>query len=513
MLNGLAPACARVRRLASTIRTPNPPLIPARTLTLRAVALVVGCAVAAALSLLVPWSLAFDPQAWVVWGRDALRLTLDTSAGPSWKPLPVLLTTPLAPAGEAAPALWMIVARTGGLLALAGAAALGARLGGRAAGAAAAAVMALSPWWAYNTVLGNSEGMLAAALLWAIVAHLAGRPRATLALATAAALLRPEVWLFLVAYGAWLWRADPAARRPLAAVAVLVPVLWLGPDLIGIGGAIRASRSARGEPSPGSAGLEHVPGLAVLADAATLLSVPAALAALAAAVAGPRTVRVMAAGAALWVAIVALMAQAGYAGNPRYLVAAVALGCVLAGVGAARLGAALAPAWTGAPRVGAAQRGANPAGPGSPRVRAARRGAAPAIGAAARGAAPVIAAALLVAATGAATLGDLRAQEQEVATRADRRAVLPGLIADAGGRDAIVGCARVRTAADMRPLVAWELDLPMIDLDVVPVRPAVVLRWRPHYAGPVEPVMEPARNGYRLLARAPGWEAWAACAG
>ena len=33
MLNGLAPACARVRPLASTIRTPNPPLIPARTLT------------------------------------------------------------------------------------------------------------------------------------------------------------------------------------------------------------------------------------------------------------------------------------------------------------------------------------------------------------------------------------------------------------------------------------------------------------------------------------------------
>ena len=442
---------------------------------------------AAALSLLIPWSLAFDPQAWVVWGRDAVRLTLDTSAGPSWKPLPVLLTTPLAPAGEAAPALWMIVARTGGLLALAGAAALGTRLGGRAAGAGAAAVMALSPWWAYNTVLGNSEGMLAAALLWGIVAHLAGRPRAALALATAAALLRPEVWLFLLVYGAWLWRADPSARRPLAAVAVLVPVLWLGPDVAGIGGAVRASRSARGEPSPGSAGLEDVPGLAVLADAATLLSVPAALAAVAAAVAGPRTVRVLAAGAALWVAIVAVMAQAGYAGNPRYLVAAVALGCVLAGVGAARLGAALA-------RRAAA-------------VAAARRGTALARRAAA------VAAALLVVATAAATFGDLRAQEREVATRADRRAVLPGLIADAGGRDALVGCARVRTAADMRPLVAWELGLPMIDLDTRPVRPAVVLRWRPHYPGPVEPVMEPARSGYRLLARAPGWEAWAACAG
>jgi hypothetical protein len=63
----------------------------------------------------------------------------------------------------------------------------------------------------------------------------------------------------------------------------------------------------------------------------------------------------------------------------------------------------------------------------------------------------------------------------------------------------------------MRPLVAWELDLPMLDLDVQPLKPAVVLRWRPHYGGPVEPVMNPERRGFRLLARAPGWEAWAAC--
>ena len=86
-----------------------------------------------------------------------------------------LFTTPLALFGGAAPALWLIVARAGGLLALAGAFALAARLGGRWAGVAAAAVMALSPWWLFNTALGNSEGLLAAAVLWAVVAHLAGR--------------------------------------------------------------------------------------------------------------------------------------------------------------------------------------------------------------------------------------------------------------------------------------------------------------------------------------------------
>ena len=91
-----------------------------------------------------------------------------------------------------------------------------------------------------------------------MVAHLAGRARA-LALATAAALLRPEVWPFLGVYGLWLWRSDRAARPAVVAAAIAVPVLWLGPDLLGIGGALSASRAARGEPSLGSAALEDVP--------------------------------------------------------------------------------------------------------------------------------------------------------------------------------------------------------------------------------------------------------------
>ena len=40
--------------------------------------------------------------------------------------------------------------------------------------------MALGPWWWFNTALGNSEGLLAAAVLWAIAAHLDGRPRPAL---------------------------------------------------------------------------------------------------------------------------------------------------------------------------------------------------------------------------------------------------------------------------------------------------------------------------------------------
>jgi hypothetical protein len=429
----------------------------------RAALVMVGAAVAvAAATLLLPWALAFDPQAWVVWGRDAAHFDLDTRGGPSWKPLPVVVTTPLSLTGTATPALWLLVARAGGLLAVAGAAVLATRLGGRVAGAAAAALMALSSWWGFNTALGNSEGLLAAAVLWAVLAHLAGRHRAALALGTAAALLRPEVWPFLGLYGLWLWRTDRALRLAVVIAAVVVVFLWVGPDLLGTEGLTGASRAARGEPSLGSAALEDVPGLAVLADFVSLLTIPACLAALAALVAGPRIVRVLGAAALAWVAIVAVMAQAGYAGNPRYLVAAAAIGCVLAGVGAARLG---------------------------------------------RGGLVALA---VVAVAAAITVGDLRDQASDVRARADRREALPQLVDVAGGRDALTRCT-VHTAPDVRPLVAWELDISMLGIDRPPRRPDVVVRWRPHGGGSVEPALVSA--GYRFLGRSRGWEAWASCGG
>ena len=403
--------------------------------------LVVAALALAALSLLRPWALAFDPWAWVVWGRETGRLALDTSSGPSWKPFPVLFTTPLALFGGAAPALWLIVARAGGLLALAGAFTLATRLGGRWAGVAAAAVMVLSPWWLFNTALGNSEGLLAAAVLWAVVAHLSGRERAALVLLTAAGLMRPEVWPFLGAYGFWLWKRE---RAFVIAAGVITVLLWFGPDVLGAGGALDASSAGRGIPSPGSAKLADIPVLALLRDTATLFTIPAVIAA--AFVAG-RTGRLIAAGAAAWVAIVALMTVAGYAGNPRYLVAAAALGAALAGAGAVRAATALATRGRAAPR---------PADLGSPVPAGAPRFAAP------------LGAAVLVAAVLATTLGDLRDQTRELSSRAEAGAAFDGALAKAGGKDALLDCSRIRTSNRARSLVAWKLDLPLRDLDARP---------------------------------------------
>src|SRR4029079_17922578 len=77
----------------------------------RTAAVIGGALVLAAASLLLPWALAFDPQAWVVWGRDLGRLALDTRGGPSWKPLPVVFTTPLSITASAAPAVALLLVR------------------------------------------------------------------------------------------------------------------------------------------------------------------------------------------------------------------------------------------------------------------------------------------------------------------------------------------------------------------------------------------------------------------
>ena len=364
---------------------------------------------AAASVALAPWALAFDPQAWLVWGRDLPAHGLQTAEGPSWKPLPMLVTTPLALAGDAAPALWSVVARAGALLALVAAWRLGRRLGGVGAGVGAVVVTALAPWWAYNGAVSNSEGWLAAAVLAAVAAHLEGRPRAAMVLGTVAGLLRPEIWPFLAVYGWWTWRRSP---RLVAACAAVLAAAWFGPDVLGGGGAVSASDAARATPSPASAARAEHPALQVLADAATGAGIAVCVAALFA-MARERAARQVGMLAVAYVALVAVATVAGYAGNPRYLVPALALIAVLAGVGAAR----------------------------TPR--------------------PVVALAVLVALTAWGHAGDLRTAARDVGQRDEARRGLDAAIAAYGGAARMRACGPVRTVAISRALVAWRAGVPL----------------------------------------------------
>jgi hypothetical protein len=290
----------------------------------------------------------YDPWAWWVWGRELADFDLDTSAGPSWKPLPVLLAAPLSAFDGAAPELWLALGRAGWLAVPVLAWRLAARLEGTdgrrplVAGALAAlAVVVLSDDvtpWPRQGAGGLSEPLLTAFVLGAIDAALAARPRLSLALALAACLLRPEAWPFALAY-AWSGaRAGRIARGVPLAGAALVAALWFIPDLLGAGNALEGAGRARGaDNSP----LEVVGWAAAMPLAVIWAGVVLALWPWRAR--APRPAALLAASAGAWIALVAVMAAAGYAGIPRFMAPAIAVLCVVGAIGLVRAVGALAP--------------------------------------------------------------------------------------------------------------------------------------------------------------------------
>ena len=66
---------------------------------------------------LLPAGPTYDPWAWITWGREITEWNLDTRTGPSWKPLPVLFTTPFALRRTLGSRAVLVIAQPGGLLA------------------------------------------------------------------------------------------------------------------------------------------------------------------------------------------------------------------------------------------------------------------------------------------------------------------------------------------------------------------------------------------------------------
>jgi hypothetical protein len=317
-------------------------------------ALAVGAAlVLAAVSLALPYLPVYDPWAWLVWGRELAHGSLETAGGPSWKPLPVLVDAPLSLLGDAAPDAWLLVARAGWICAPLLAGLLAARLSGEEGGRwrwAAAAVAAGSVALTADSFTpplrqftgGLSEPLLVALILGAIWAALDERPSWVLGLGTAAALLRPECWPFLALWAYYASREPPRLRAAAIVLAILIPVAWFVPDLLGAGNPLEGGETAR------AGGLEPLDGLAVIgrAFAAPLAACWLGLALLLwqgafvnhGLTKAPRDDRVLAillAGAAAWILLVALMAVSGFAGLPRFLAPATAIVAVLGGVGIA----------------------------------------------------------------------------------------------------------------------------------------------------------------------------------
>ncbi|MBV9424593.1 MAG: hypothetical protein JOZ98_16905, partial [Solirubrobacterales bacterium] len=280
----------------------------------------------------------YDPWSWIVWGREVVdpHLSFTVGGGPSWKPLPVVFTTVYALFGGAAPTLWVITARAGGLLALVAAYRLAARIvgedrrAGAVAGVIAAAGVALTQEWAYYMFRGTSEPLLVATSLWAIDRHLDGRRGSAFALGVAASLIRPEAWPFVLAYGVWLWRREPRLRALVVAGFFSIPFLWFVPPWIGTGQPFIAATHAKAY----NGHLGNHPFLEVLRRGTDLQVLPMLVMAVVAVVlAGwslrgqgtdgarrrsDRLVLTLAAGVVAWWVLVVAMTLDGYPGLERF---------------------------------------------------------------------------------------------------------------------------------------------------------------------------------------------------
>jgi hypothetical protein len=316
---------------------------------------VLSCTVLALISAVVlPTVPSYDPWSWVVWGREVTdpHLSFIVNGGPSWKPLPMIFTTIYGLFGGAAPTLWVITARIGGLLGLWGTWRLTNRLvGGGWLGACAGVLAAagivltglLDQDWYYYFLHGTSEVVLIGATVWAVDRLLDGHHTQAYLLACAAGLIRPEWWPFIGLYAIWLWFREPSFRSPwmrllLIAGLVAQPFGWFVPPWITTGQPFLAAQHAADY--NGHLGSDVLRSIVTRGIRDQVL--PAIILAVVAVVVGwvrdrDKVVVGIAAGAiAYWVVVVGETLD-GYPGLERFFLPAASLVCVLAGVGAARL--------------------------------------------------------------------------------------------------------------------------------------------------------------------------------
>jgi hypothetical protein len=303
---------------------------------LQARVLIPACLVLAIASLAVVRSPTFDVWAWLVWGREIGHGQLHTAGGPQFKPLPVAVTALSSLFGDAAVPIWMVVARFAGLLGIGAA----ARLAWRVAGPVAAvitvvSVLSIRLFSDYLMAFGMSEPMLAAFALWAVDRHYAGRRTSVYVLIFGACLLRVEAWPFLLGYAILTDRRREVNRGLLVALLVVAPAAWFLPEWWGSG---HPFRTGGGLAVPGDPSSYPHPGLAVLSscfeDLLSWVSVGAIIGVVWAAWVRHQLLLKMTWIAALWLAIVAILAETRVSsGVARYLIVTHVIACVLAGVG------------------------------------------------------------------------------------------------------------------------------------------------------------------------------------
>ncbi|MBV9605333.1 MAG: hypothetical protein JO027_09505 [Solirubrobacterales bacterium] len=516
--------------------------------TVAGAALVIG-----ALSLLIPSTPSYDPWAWLVWGREIIHVNLQTTGGPSWKPLPMLFTTVFAVFGKAQPDLWLVIARAGAVMSVVMvfkvawrltrdlvAGVTGDRLAGVTgerlaiippllAGLIAAGSLVNSGGFISDNALGYSEGLAAALSLIAVDRFLDGARRQAFVVGFFAALDRPELWFFWGPYGLYLFWRDPGARRLVVALFALIPVLWFLPELWGSGHLLRGVNRAQ-HPRSNSAAFAKCPVCTVFKKEAwpTVLNrvkIPGIIALLVAAVGLWRTraawwrrsdvenaVRARAwllglgAFGLLWWLGIAFETQAGFSGNNRYLVFGTASVAIAGGVAWGWFSATLGRLIRGLAARRSQASGARGLGLAIP-------------------AGTVVAVALFLAVPPwiGKNIISLPRTHHALVYQARLRSDLSAAVAKAGGAHALLGCGSVMTEGFQVPMAAWTLGVHTLRVEATPNTlvgppwPAVILQTRAQSTSRLLPspqqivAWEHAGARYRLIAHVRTFRVFSTC--
>jgi hypothetical protein len=504
-----------------------------------------------ALSLLIPSTPSYDPWAWLVWGREIIHVNLQTTGGPSWKPLPVLFTTVFGVFGKAQPDLWLVIARAGAVMAVAMVFKLAWRLTGDLlaktpaeagasrrvamippllAGLIAAGSLINSSGFISNNALGYSEGLATALALIAVDSYLDGAPRRAFVIGFFAALDRPELWFVWGPYGLYLFWRDPGARKLVVALFALIPVLWFLPELWGSGHLLRGVTRAQ-HPRSNSAAFAKCPVCTVFRKEAwpavwDRVKIPGMIALLVAAIGLWRTrekwwkrhvvdrgVRARAwllglgvFGYVWWLGV-AIETQAGFSGNNRYLVLGTAPVAIAGGV-----------AWgwfTGGIGEGLRRLSARGAGAG----RLGSRFSIPA------GAAVAVVLFLALPSWIGKGIVSLPRTHHALVYQAKLRSDLTAAVAKAGGADALLRCGSVMTEGFQVPMAAWTLGVHTLRIEATPSKiagppwPAVILQARAQSNSRLLPTPQQIiaweHDGapYKLVAHVRTFRVFSTCAG
>jgi hypothetical protein len=495
------------------------------------IALAAAALVIAALSLLIPSTPSYDPWAWLVWGREIVHFKLQTTGGPTWKPLPVIFTTLFAPFGRAAPDLWLVIARAGALMAVAMTFKLARDFTSKItrgsvgpallAGIIAAGSLVVSRGFISDNALGYSEGLMTALVLVAVDRHLAGARRQAFIVGFFAALDRPELWLAWGPYGLYLWWKEPEARKLVVGLFALIPVLWFLPEYWGSGHFFRGVNRAQ-HPRSNSPAFAKCPFCTELGDHAwptVLLRVKVA-AGIAMAVAafqlwrsrrswwpdrfgeppqltpelrGKASLMLAGLAGAGWWVLIGVLTQAGFSGNDRYLVLGAALVAIAGGA-----------AWGWAAYAVAARLRI-----GSPAV--------------AGGIGALLAAAVFMVLPPwiGANVVDVPATHRALVYQAHLRQDMGQAVAQLGGPSKILACGAVMTEGFQVPMLAWQLGVHTLTVQASPLStahpppaPNVIFQTRAQRHAHLLPVVgEWPDAHYRLVAHVRTFRVYANCAG